>query len=160
VEVLFPDGKTRFFTHHEWRVTNTVNQSTQRNHLSVSSTTRPAETSSDSHRQIRSASFPPKCLPIRHGLPVNFERRGGMEARHHHQRNPAWYSVSARRTEPRITSASRGIQSFQERSSCVREEDQTGCQRQSCTLMIQTFAHQRHGSRADSRRRSHGYSRE
>jgi hypothetical protein len=53
-------------------------------------------------RQIRSSSLPPQRLPFRNRLLVHSQRRGRLEARHHHQGDPPRHSISSERAQPRV----------------------------------------------------------
>ena len=70
-------------------------------------------------RQIHAPALPPERLPLRHRLPIYPERGGRLEARYHHQRDPPWNPVLARRAEPRVPRTSRCLQPVQERQGRV-----------------------------------------
>lgn len=73
-------------------------------------------------RQIRASAIPPQRVPLWHRLPVDPERRRGMEASHHNQGDLARHSIIARRAEPRVTRPGRRFQLVQEGPRCIREE--------------------------------------
>lgn len=72
--------------------------------------------------QIHPPALPPKRLPLGHRLPLHPQRRRGLEARHHHQGDPARHPVAARRAESRVPCPGRRVQPVQEGPPGVREE--------------------------------------
>jgi hypothetical protein len=98
-----------------------------RNHPSVQESLRLTFHKANKSRQIRPSPLSPQRLPLRHGLLVNFERGGGLEASDYDQANSSRRPRSPRRPQPRFSSPSRCIQFIQEGPSGIREQGQADC---------------------------------
>ena len=84
--------------------------------------------------QIHPAALSPQRLPLGHRLPLHPQRRRRLEARHHHQGDPARHPIAARRAEPGVPRPGRRLQPVQEGPPGLREEGEEHCQGESCAV--------------------------
>ncbi len=78
----------------------------------------------NAHRQIRTSTVSPERLPLRHGVSLNPQRRGGLETSHYYQANSSWHSRPTGWSQSRFPGPSRSVQPVQEGPTGIREESE------------------------------------